>query len=256
MREPVDVDALFAELLAAGETAAKAAEVFAVRQPDEETVVAVLHRALPIRALEYLARTPPWSERSRVLAAVVLNPRTPSRLSLPLVPALLWRSLADVATSSRVPSAVRLRAEATLKEKLPELRLGEKITLARLATPAVILLLLAEADVRILAACLENPRLRETDLCGVLRRPDVPVALTEAVGASRRWLQSYAVRLELAVQPRTPLGVALAQLSSLMKKDLVRVAETPGLVPLVQAAARRVADGMAGSSSSGRPRGG
>jgi hypothetical protein len=236
-----DVDALYAELLAAGESAPKAAEVFS-RSPDEETVVAVLRRAMPLRALEHLARTPPWSERSRVLAGIVLNPKSPPRLSLPLVPALLWRGLADVAVSPRVPSAVRLRAEAVLKDKIPELRLGEKITLGRLATTPVLLALLDEKDPRILEACLENPRLRETDLVGVVRRPEANVALLQAVAGSRRWLQSYAVRLELAVQPRTPLGVALAQLSSLMKKDLLRVAETKGLLPLVQAAARRVAE--------------
>ena len=241
VRPSADVDALHAALLAAGESLPRVAEIFA-RDPDEETVVAVLHRAVPLRALEHLARTPPWSERSRVLAGIVLNPKAPLRLALPLVSSLLWRSLADVATTARLPSALRLRAEAALKEKLPELRLGEKITLAHLATPAVLLALLAETEPRVLEACLENPRLRETDLAAQLRRPDASVPLIQAAGASRRWLGSYAVRLELAVQPRTPLGVALAQLSSLMKKDLLRVAETPGLLPLVRAAALRVAE--------------
>jgi hypothetical protein len=236
VRPSADVDALYAELLAAGESAPKVAGVFG-RSPDEETVIAVLHRAVPLRALEHLARTPPWSERSRVLAGIVLNPKSPPRLSVPLVPAL-----ADVAVSPRVPSAVRLRAEAVLKDKIPELRLGEKITLGRLATTPVLLALLDENDPRILEACLENPRLRETDLVGVVRRPEANIAVLHAVAGARRWLQSYAVRLELAVQPRTPLAIALAQLSSLMKKDLLRVAETKGLLPLVQAAARRVAE--------------
>jgi hypothetical protein len=241
LKESAEVDALYAELLAAGESAPKVAGVFG-RSPDEETVIAVLHRAVPLRALEHLARTPPWSERSRVLAGIVLNPKSPPRLSVPLVPALLWRALADVAVSPRVPSAVRLRAEAVLKDKIPELRLGEKITLGRLATTPVLLALLDENDPRILEACLENPRLRETDLVGVVRRPEANIAVLHAVAGARRWLQSYAVRLELAVQPRTPLAIALAQLSSLMKKDLLRVAETKGLLPLVQAAARRVAE--------------
>ena len=235
------MDALFAALLAAGESAPKVAEVFA-RAPDEETVIAVLHRAVPLQALEYLARTRPWAERSRILAGIVLNPKSPPRLSVPLVPALPWRSLADVAMSPRVPSAVRLRAEAVLKDTLPERRLGEKITLGRLATTPVLLALLDETEPRVLEACLQNPRLRESDLVGLVRRPEPNVRLLQAVGAAGRWLKSYAVRLELAVQPRTPLSVALAQLSSLLKKDLLRVAEAKGLVPLVQVAARRVAE--------------
>jgi hypothetical protein len=49
------------------------------------------------------------------------------------------------------------------------------------------------------------------------------------------------VRLAIVLQPRTPLGVALAQLSSLLPADLVRVAESPGLLPLVQMAAQKLA---------------
>jgi hypothetical protein len=46
--------------------------------------------------------------------------------------------------------------------------------------------------------------------------------------------------LELALQPKTPLPIAMLQLSSLVKRDLRRVAEAPGVRPLVQAAAERL----------------
>jgi hypothetical protein len=241
-REPGDVDALFAELTALGEAAAPSqiAAVFTGRDPDEESVLALLRRALPIKTLEFLGRTPPWSERPRVLAGVVLNPKTPPRLSLPLTEGLPWRSLAEVAVSPRVPNAVKMRAEAALKEKLPQLRLGDRIALGRVATPAVLPLLLVDADARVVASSLSSPRLRESDLLTQLRRADARAVLFESVGRATRWMESYAVRLALALEARCPLGVALAQLSSLLDKDLERVAGTPGLAPLVQAAALRV----------------
>jgi hypothetical protein len=189
------------------------------------------------------------------LAAIVLNPKTPQRVSSPLTPFLLWRHLADVATSHRVPPPVRLRAESVLKERLPDLRMGERITLARLATPPVLILLLSDADRRVLESCLINPRLREGDLVGRLRRPDTPVALLEAAAASYRWNDSYAVRRELVLVPRCPLALALGQLSSLTKADLVRVAETPALRPLVRAAARRVAEALPDGGGGTRPGG-
>lgn len=239
--ESAEVDALFADLLAAGEVTARVAAVFATRTPDEDTVIAVLRRALPVAALTFLARTPPWSDRSRVLAGIVLNPKSPPRLSLPLTPHLLWRNLADVGMSPWLSSAVRSRAESTLKDLLPQLRLGERITLGRLATPAVLMALLRDEDARVLEGCLQNPRLRESDLVQCLRRPETAPTLLSAVGESRRWLGSYAVRLELVLHPRCPLGLALAQLSSLLPRDLRRIADTEGLVPLVRAAAERVA---------------
>jgi hypothetical protein len=241
-REPADVDALFADLTVLGEAASppQIAGVFARRDPEEECVLAVLRRALPVKTLEFLSRTPPWSDRSRVLAGVVLNPKSPLRLSLPLTDGLPWRSLAEVAVSPRVPNAVKMRAEATLKEKMPGLRLGDRIGLARVATPPILSLLLADTDPRVLASALPNPRLREADLIAQLRRPETRAVLFEAVAASTRWLSSYAVRLAMSLEARCPLGVALAQLTSLLDRDLRRVAETSAVLPLVQAAALRV----------------
>ena len=77
------VDALFADALHAGERRVLARGLLAV--PIEEPVlVAVLRRAVPAAFLEELAATRPWSERGRVLAAVVLSPRAPRALCLRL----------------------------------------------------------------------------------------------------------------------------------------------------------------------------
>ncbi|HWX25082.1 MAG TPA: hypothetical protein VN083_08585, partial [Vicinamibacteria bacterium] len=46
--------------------------------------------------------------------------------------------------------------------------------------------------------------------------------------------------LALVLQPRTPLAVALSLLSSLLRADLRRVMDTPGLAPLVRIAAERL----------------
>jgi hypothetical protein len=101
-------------------------------------------------------------------------------------------------------------------------------------------------------ACLINPRLREEDLLLALRVDTVPGGLIQAVAASTRWMEKYGIRLALALQPRTPLPVALLQISSLVKRDLVRVARTPGVRPLLQAAALRVAEEEHAHSFGGR----
>lgn len=240
------LDRLYQGVLRAGEDAVGVRALLAEHQPDENLLAALLRRALPIRFLEHVATTPPWSERPLVLARVVLNPRAPRGLSLRLVSSLYWRDLAEVSVSPTVPGAVRVRAEANLRELLPELRLGERITLAKIATPLVITALLSDPDARVLESALLNPRLREEDLVTALRKDSAPRALSEVAAASPRWKEHYAVRLALALQPRTPLPLALLQLSSLLKSDLIRVARTEGLAPLVQAAALATVERMAG----------
>jgi hypothetical protein len=240
-REQAAVDELFARLIRAGESRP---QVRAVLAPaiDEQVVVATLRRAVPLAALEEIASQRPWSERPRVLARVVLNPRASHVLALRLVPALYWRDLAEVATTARLSAAVRARAEGQLRDGLREMRLGDRITLARLATPALLPALLADADERVSEAALLNPRLREEDLVTAVRRDDVSPVLLRAAAVSPRWATNYALRLALVLQPRTPLAVALAQISSLVPRDLRRAAGDPGVRALLQAAAQAVLD--------------
>jgi hypothetical protein len=235
------VDALYAELVRAGERPAELQAFLDRHGADAVTLAALLRRPVPVRFLELVAAAAGSSGEARVLAVVVLNPRTPRALAQRLLPSLLWRELADVAASPRVDSGIRVRAEEMLREQIPDLRLGDRATLARIATPPVLSMLLSDGEPKVAEACLVNPRLREEDLLLALGQPLVTRALIEAAAASFRWRESYRVRLALVLQPRTPLAVALGQLSSLLPRDLERVARTQGLSPLIHAAALRVA---------------
>jgi hypothetical protein len=124
-----------------------------------------------------------------------------------------------------------------------DLRLGDRITLAKIATGPVLAQLLEDPDPRVVEAGLINGRLREEDLAGALRKDTVTRALIEGISASSRWRECYSLRLAIVLQPRSPLAVALGQVTALLPRDLERVAADEGLAPLVQLAARRVATG-------------
>jgi hypothetical protein len=236
------VDELFAEILKAGESIPAVREVLKRLAPDDLHLLEVLRRAVPLRFLEFLAATEPWSEDARLRAGIVRNPRVPRPLALRLLANLYWRDQAEIAAALRLSAPIRLRAEDLVKQRLPELRLGERIALAKIATPAVLMLLLADADPRVAEACLINPRLREQDLVFALQGDTVPRAVVDAAIRSTHWRERYAVRLALARQPRTPLAIALGQLRHLVPRDLRSLAETEAVVPLIRAAALRVAE--------------
>jgi len=235
---PADVDRLYADALRAGENVAAQRAVLAAHAPDALLLASVLRRAVPLRLLELLA-APPWADDSRVQAGIVLNPRATVPLSLRVLPALLWRHLAAVGLEPRVAGPVRVRADAILREKVPDLRLGDRVALAKIATPSVVPLLLADVEHRVVEACLTNPRLREDDLVNAIRQEGARPALLEAATASTRWAANYAVRLAVVLQPRTPLPIALGQVSGLVPRDLRRLAEAP-VAPLLQIAASRL----------------
>jgi hypothetical protein len=237
------VDQLFAEILKAGESIPALREVLRRQAPDDLLLLDVLRRAVPLRLLEFLAATAPWSENARLLAGIVLNPRLPRPLGLRLVANLYWRDQAEIAARLQVSAPIRLRAEDLLKQRLPDLRLGERIALAKIATPPVLGPLLTDPDPRVAEACLVNPRLREPELLLALKSDTVPRALVEAVASSAHWRERYAIRLTLARQPRTPVAIALGQLRHLVLRDLRSLAEDKGVLPLVGVAAQRLAEG-------------
>ncbi len=236
------VDELFFEVLRAGENIPELREVLNRLEPDDLVLLAVLRRAVPVKLLEFLAATAPWSEGPRLLAGVVQNPRVPRPLASKLVAGLYWRDLADVAANMRVAAPVRLKAEDVLRERLPDMRLGEKIALAKIATLPVAILLLGDADRRVTEACLINPRLREEDLVRAVRSETVSEALLDQVSRSS-WGERYGIRLALVRQGRTPLGVALSQLRWLARADLRGLVADPGVRPLLRAAAERIIEG-------------
>jgi hypothetical protein len=235
---PADVDRLYADARRAGESVAAQRAVLAAHAPDALLLASVLRRPVPLRLLELLA-APPWADDSRVQAGIVLNPRATVPLSLRVLPVLLWRHLAAVALEPRVAGPVRVRAEAILRDKVPDLRLGDRVALAKIVTPPLVPLILADVDRRVVEGCLTNPRLREDDLVNAIRQEGVFPALLEAVTTSTRWSANYAVRLAVVLQPRTPLPIALAQVSGLVPRDLRRLAEAP-VAPLLQIAASRL----------------
>ena len=247
------VDGLHAAVQRAGENVGAARRLLGEHQPDAVLLQVLLRRMMPRAFLEVLALTPPWSRDGRVLAALVLSPQAPPRVCVPVLPSLFWHDLAEVARTLRVAPPVRARAEALLVERLPDLRLGERITLGRVATPPVLRALLHETEPRVVQACLPNPRLREEDLVTVIRTDDVSPVLLESAARSRRWAENYSVRLELVLQPRTPLALALGQLTSLVRRDLVRVSRARSLRPLVRAAALRALDGRWEEMDPGQP---
>ncbi len=206
---------------------------------DERLLLQVLQHPVAPRLLEHLGVTRPWCERPLVAGAVARHARTPAHVGLRLLGVLGWRDLALCAASPWIPGAVRVRAEGLLVESLPDLRRGDRIALARLATPALLRALLEDTDELVLEAALLNPRLAEDALVSLLRGNGVSRALLEHAARSPRWRASYAVRRALVLQPRTPLPLALSQITSLHRGDLRRASGDRSLAPLVRAAAER-----------------
>lgn len=199
-----------------------------------------LRTRLPAGVSEFVTQRSRFGTRQTVLGAVVRSPSTPPRVALQALPGLTWRDLCDVATATELPPAIRQKAEALLLDGLTGMRLGDLITLARLGPRRVTSRLLLFTDTRVREAGLENPRLRETDVCALLESPEAPREVASEILRVHRWALSYPVKRAIVRSALTPHPVSLALIAELNPGDLRDLARSDEVPPLLSAVARRI----------------
>ncbi|HEY4588116.1 MAG TPA: hypothetical protein VIJ02_02040 [Thermoanaerobaculia bacterium] len=161
---------------------------------------------------------------------LALHPRTPEALAARLVPTLWWRDLVALALDTRLRPALRRTAEVHLNVRLPEMAVGEKVSLARRASPGILSQLRHDPSPQVIAALLDNPRLTEGMLAPVLHKASTSPAILELIANDPRWGVRYPLRLALVRNPATPLKISWRLLESLRKADLRPVA-ADGRIP-------------------------
>ncbi|MFL6259424.1 MAG: hypothetical protein ACJ76Y_06915 [Thermoanaerobaculia bacterium] len=169
---------------------------------------------------------------------LALHPQTPETLAARFVPTLWWRDLMALSLDTRLRPALRRTAEVHLGTRLPELAVGEKVSLARRASPGILSQLRHDPSPRVIAALLDNPRLTEGLLVPLLHGASTPPAILGLIANDRRWGVRYPLRLALVRNPATPLQVSGRLLEALRKSDLRPVAMDPRIPEPVRRRAR------------------
>jgi len=158
---------------------------------------------------------------------LAMHPRTPEVVAMRFVPGLYWRDLLILGLDTRLRPTLRRAADLQLGVRLPQLSLGEKVSLARRASAGVLSQLRLDPSPRVIAAMLDNPRLTEGSLAPVVDRVSTPPAVLALIAADRRWGVRYPLRVALARNPSTPLETAWRILGTLRRTDLQPVAADP-----------------------------
>jgi hypothetical protein len=197
---------------------------------DETQLCLLLDRKdLPKEILEEVARRRPLLKNYRVRRALAFHPRTPRLASLRLIRELYLMDLVQLTLLPGISVELKRNAEEQLVARLPQLPLGQKITLARRGTGRVAGALLAEGHAQVLSVVLDNGSLTEAQVLKALSRERLPVGVVKAIAQHRKWSHTYNVRLALVRHPNSTLSTILAYLPELTVSDLRELA-SPGIV--------------------------
>jgi hypothetical protein len=197
---------------------------------DETQLCLLLERKnLPAEFLEEVARRKPLTKSYRVKKALAFHARSPRLVGMRLLRDLYLMDLVQLTLLPAISAELKMHAEEQLLARLPQLPLGQKITLARRGPARLAGALVAEGHPQLLAVALDNPRLTEAQILKALSREKIPAGVPNAIARHRKWSESYNVRMALVRHPLAPLASVLSYLPQLTVSDLRELA-APGIV--------------------------
>jgi hypothetical protein len=196
-----------------------------------ETDVTVLlaRKGLPAAVIEEICKRRDWLKTYALKKMLACHPHTPRLVSLRLLKELYLMDLVQIALLPGVSVELKRNAEDQLATRLPQLPLGQKITLARRGPARIAGSLLAEGHPLVVPVALDNSRLTAAQILKALAREGVPELVVQAVAQHRKWSCDYNVRLALVRNPATTLATSLSFLPELTVSDLHELA-APGVL--------------------------
>jgi hypothetical protein len=137
--------------------------------------------------------------------ALARHPETPPQIALGLLPRLYLFDLAELSRHPQATPDQRMAAERLIIQRLPTQPLGNKLTLARQGSAAIVEALLKEGLPQVVAVCLDNPRLKEGALHQFLSSGAASAETISQVARHAHWQHRPNLRLAILKHPRTPL---------------------------------------------------
>ena len=176
----------------------------------EDLALAFLKRRdLPQAALEALAKNGRVLKHRKVKSGVVVHPKTPRHVTLPMMRSMYTFELMQVALTPVVAADVRMAVEDVLVSRLSTLTAGERLTLAKRSSARVAAALLQDADQRIVEAGLNNPYLTEALIVKALVHPRASELLATFVCRHQKWSTRKEVQTAALRNEFTPLAAAI-----------------------------------------------
>lgn len=178
-----------------------------LRNPNlaEEHLLALLQRRdLSEELLQAIHKLPKPEKSHKLRLAMVRNPATPGGVVMAILPHLYLFELLDLCILPGGTPDQRLAAERQIVQRLPEIPLGNKLTLARRAPAGLLGALIRDGDPQVVQACIDNPRLPEAAIHQFLRSGRANPETLSQIARHNRWGTYPRIRLALLKHPRTP----------------------------------------------------
>jgi len=118
---------------------------------------------------------------------------------------------------------------------------SEKLDLARKANKEARSVLMRDTNRLVQLAVIGSPKITESEVLLLASNRQINDDVIRHIANNREWMKNYQVKLALVNNPKTPLPIALRQVSFLKQRDLALLAKSRAIPrPIVIVAQQRL----------------
>ena len=134
-----------------------------------------------------------------------------------------------------------LEQRKTIAEALRDMNVGQKIKVAMLGNLEVRKILIKDPRKQIVMAVLGNARITDKEVASIAGDPSSSLDAISYIASNKALSKSYAVKLALVNNPKTPMKTALMLLETIRMNDLKNIAKSRSVSNVIkQRAAKKV----------------
>ena len=129
----------------------------------------------------------------------------------------------------------------TIAEALKDMNVGQKIKVAMLGNLEVRKMLIKDPRKQIVMAVLGNARITDKEVAAIAGDPASSLDAISYIASNKSLSKSYAVKLALVNNPKTPMKTALMLLETIRMNDLKNIAKSRNVSNVIkQRAAKKI----------------
>jgi hypothetical protein len=129
--------------------------------------------------------------------------------------------------------------ERDIRSQLADMTIPQKIKLALFGNAICRSLLILDASKMIQQFVLKNPKLGMNEVEAISKNTNVSESVLRTIADSRVWMKTYAVKLNIVMNPKTPGDVSLKWLRYVQEADLRRIAKSKNLPSIITTTAKK-----------------
>ena len=134
-----------------------------------------------------------------------------------------------------------LEQRKTIAEALRDMNVGQKIKVAMLGNLEVRKILIKDPRKQIVMAVLGNARITDKEVASIAGDPSSSLDAISYIASNKALSKSYAVKLALVNNPKTPMKTALMLLETIRMNDLKNIAKSRSVSNVIkQRAAKKI----------------